>query len=102
MNTIASVAVIIAAAVAIALSVMRIVRGPTATDRVIALDIFLSSALGLCVVASLLTQQPAFLDVGIGLSLISFIGTVGWARLLGLGADKQQPSSDKQAHTHDA
>jgi multicomponent Na+:H+ antiporter subunit F len=36
----------------------------------------------LCVAASLGTGRTVFLDVAIGLALVGFVGTVGWARLI--------------------
>jgi multicomponent Na+:H+ antiporter subunit F len=64
------------------IATVRIVRGPRHADRVVALDIFLASAVALCVAASLGTGRTVFLDVAIGLALVGFVGTVGWARLI--------------------
>jgi multicomponent Na+:H+ antiporter subunit F len=61
---------------------VRIVRGPRHADRVVALDIFLAAAVALCVAASLDTGRTVFLDVAIGLAMVGFVGTVGWARLI--------------------
>ncbi len=84
--------VIITAAIAVGLAIVRLVKGPTETDRIIALDILFSAALGLAIVAALLTGRTVFIDVGLGLSLVGFVGTIGWARLIKLGAlaDKKQ------------
>jgi multicomponent Na+:H+ antiporter subunit F len=41
----------------------------------------------LCVAASLATGRTVFLDVAIGLALVGFVGTVGWARLVDRSAD---------------
>lgn len=70
------------AMVATFMASVRIVRGPHHADRVVALDIFLAAAVALCVAASLGTGRTVFLDVGIGLALAGFVGTVGWARLI--------------------
>ena len=64
------------------IAALRIVRGPRHADRVVALDIFLAAAVALCVAASLGTGRTVFLDVAIGLALVGFVGTVGWARLI--------------------
>lgn len=61
---------------------VRIVRGPRHADRVVALDIFLAAAVALCVAASLATARTVFLDVAMGLALVGFVGTAGWARLI--------------------
>ncbi|WP_294639363.1 monovalent cation/H+ antiporter complex subunit F [uncultured Aquabacterium sp.] len=72
---------------------VRIVRGPCHADRVVALDIFLAAAVALCVAASLATARTVFLDVGMGLALVGFVGTAGWARLIERSAphDTQEP-----------
>ncbi len=70
------------AVLATLIATVRIVRGPWHADRVVALDIFLAAAVALCVAASLGTGRTVFLDVAIGLALVGFVGTVGWARLI--------------------
>lgn len=64
------------------IAALRIVRGPRHADRVVALDIFLAAAVALCVAASLNTGRTVFLDVAIGLALVGFVATIGWARLI--------------------
>lgn len=76
---------VLAALLSMGLATLRIVRGPTHADRIVALDIFMASAIALCVAASLYTQRTVFLDVAIGLALVGFVATVGWARLIDKG-----------------
>jgi multicomponent Na+:H+ antiporter subunit F len=76
---------VLAALLAMVLATVRIVRGPTHADRIVALDIFMASAIGMCVAASLHTERTVFLDVAIGLALVGFVATVGWARLVEKG-----------------
>lgn len=71
-----------AAVAASAIAAIRVLRGPTQADRVLALDIFLASAVALCVAAGLTFDETAFLDVGLVLALVGFVGTLGWARLI--------------------
>lgn len=78
----ATTALVIASMVALALASLRLVRGPTNADRIVALDIFLAAGVALAVAASLLTARTVFLDVAIGLALVGFVGTIGWARLV--------------------
>lgn len=84
----ASVFAVFAALLALGLACVRIVRGPTHADRVVALDIFLAAGVALGVTASLLTARTVFLDVAIGLALVGFVGTIGWARLVERSADR--------------
>ncbi len=78
----ATTALVIASLLALALASVRLVRGPTDADRIVALDIFLAAGVVLAVAASLLTERTVFLDVAIGLALVGFVGTIGWARLV--------------------
>lgn len=64
------------------LATVRIVGGPTSADRVVALDILLAAGIALAIAASLATGRTVFLDVALGLSLIGFVATIGWARLV--------------------
>ncbi|WP_291010127.1 monovalent cation/H+ antiporter complex subunit F [Hydrogenophaga sp.] len=78
----ATTALVVASLLALALASVRIVVGPTHADRIVALDIFLAAGVALAVAASLLTARTVFLDVAIGLALVGFVGTIGWARLV--------------------
>ncbi len=70
------------AGLAALLSTLRLLRGPSHADRVVALDVFLAAAIALSVAASLATGRTVFLDVAIGLALVGFVATIGWARLI--------------------
>ena len=78
----AVIVLIVAAIAATALATYRIIRGPTHADRVVALDVFLAAAVALCIAASLASGRTVFLDVAIGLALVGFVATIGWARLI--------------------
>lgn len=78
----ASIFLVVAALLSLGLACVRLVRGPTDSDRVVALDIFLAGGIALAVASSLLTGRTVFLDVAIGLALVGFIGTIGWSRLV--------------------
>jgi multicomponent Na+:H+ antiporter subunit F len=67
-------------AVAAVLAFIRLVRGPTLPDRVIAIDLMGVLIVCLLVVVGASTAQRAFLDVAIVIALISFVGTVAYAR----------------------
>ena len=41
-----------------------------------------AAGLALCIAAALATGATAFLDIGIGLALVGFVATIGWARLI--------------------
>jgi multicomponent Na+:H+ antiporter subunit F len=61
------------------LAVYRMIRGPTFVDRIIALDMVTGSAVAITALTAAATQRREFLDVGLGLALISFVGTCAFA-----------------------
>jgi len=83
----AALVLIAAAVLAALLASVRLLAGPTHADRIVALDIFLAAAIALAVAASLNTGRTVFLDVAIGLALVGFVATIGWARLLQRASD---------------
>jgi multicomponent Na+:H+ antiporter subunit F len=88
-------ALAVLAVLATLIATIRIVRGPTHADRVVALDIFLAAAVALCVAASLATGRTVFIDVAVGLALVGFVATVGWARLIERSAVSRKPESGR-------
>lgn len=88
--TAAVLALTLCALLAIALAALRLIRGPGHADRVVALDIFLASAVVLTVAAALHTGRHEFLDVGIGLALVGFVGTLSLARLVEQGRGERR------------
>jgi multicomponent Na+:H+ antiporter subunit F len=65
--------------VAILLAFIRLVRGPSLSDRVVALDLMTTLIIGIIAVYAIATNQSVFLDVASVLALISFLGTVAFA-----------------------
>lgn len=68
--------------VALVLAFTRLVRGPTLADRVVALDLIAVLSVGFIAMYALDNDQPVFLDAGIVLALVAFLGTVAFARYL--------------------
>lgn len=64
------------------LAFIRLVRGPSAPDRIVALDIISGMTIGLIATYSVLTNEPSLLHVAVGLALVSFLGTIAVARYL--------------------
>lgn len=60
----------------------RVLRGPTAADRIVAIDIFGILIVGLCAVLSITTGRSWYIDIGIAWGLQSFIGTLALAKYL--------------------
>ena len=68
--------------VAMFLTFVRLVRGPTLPDRVVALDLMGVLAVGMIAAYAVATDQPGLLDPAAVLALVGFLGTVAFARYL--------------------
>jgi multicomponent Na+:H+ antiporter subunit F len=64
------------------LAFVRLWRGPSLPDRVVALDLIASLSICIIAVYGMGTAQPVLLDVAIVLALLSFLGTIAFARYL--------------------
>ena len=76
-----TVAMILAAL--IVLSTIRLVKGPTAPDRVVAMDAGNTLVVAGMIVLGIVYRQIIFVDVAIVYALLSFVGTLYIARQLG-------------------
>jgi multicomponent Na+:H+ antiporter subunit F len=66
----------IAVLVALALTIVRAIKGPTVFDRVLAGNAVGSLSIMLLAVFGFLTGRPEFLDVGLTYGLLNLIGTL--------------------------
>jgi multicomponent Na+:H+ antiporter subunit F len=66
--------------VALVLTFIRLVRGPSLTDRVVALELTATLTVGMIAIYDVATEQPVFLDVAVVVALIGFLGAVAFAR----------------------
>ena len=65
---------------AIVLAFLRLVRGPSLPDRVVALDLVTILAVAFSALFAIAADEPAFLDVAIALALVAFLATIAFAR----------------------
>jgi multicomponent Na+:H+ antiporter subunit F len=68
--------------VALITTFVRLLRGPSLSDRVVALDTFTILAMGFIALRVIVTGQALFLEIAIALGLVAFIATVFFARLI--------------------
>ena len=68
--------------VALALIVVRIVKGPTLPDRVLALDALVGVGIGFIAVIGVKTRFYLYVDIAIALGLVGFLATVAFARFV--------------------
>ena len=65
--------------VAMFLCFVRLVRGPTSADRVLALDTMGTVSMGLILTLCIAAHEVVFLDVATVMALIVFLATVAFA-----------------------
>ncbi|WP_419153475.1 monovalent cation/H+ antiporter complex subunit F [Vibrio maritimus] len=68
--------------VSLVLSFVRLAKGPTLADRVVALDLMAFITIGFIAIVTLDTMQTSLLDIAITLGLVAFLGTIAFARLI--------------------
>jgi multicomponent Na+:H+ antiporter subunit F len=69
---------LVALTLALLVSVVRLVKGPSLPDRVVAMDLIGVLAVGLIVVLAAVTGVRATLDAAIVIALIAFVATVAY------------------------
>lgn len=67
---------------ALLISVVRIVIGPTLADRVLALDLLTIVAMGFIGAVAVRTGLMLYLDIAIALALLGFLATIALARYI--------------------
>lgn len=85
----ATPAALVMVGIAIALGALRLLRGPSLPDRVVALDLIGTVAVGAIAVFSMREAEPAYLTVSVVLAVVLFVGTIAFAFYL----ERGQPRS---------
>lgn len=67
------------------LAFVRLARGPTLPDRVVALELLASITVGFIAAHSIFTGEAHFLDVAVVLALTAFLAAIGFAYFLEQG-----------------
>lgn len=75
--------------ISMVLVLVRLIKGPAAADRIVALDLMSILIVSFLAVFSIFAEEVSFLDVAIGYALIAFLGTVALARFLERSAQKR-------------
>lgn len=72
-------------ALGIIFALIRLAKGPTLADRVVALDLITTQIVGIIAVYSIAISDPIYLIDAITITILSFLGTVTFAYYLGVG-----------------
>lgn len=89
---------ILAVLVALALGVVRALKGPTVFDRVLAGNAIGTGAIMLLALFGFLTGRPEFLDIGILYALLNIIGTLAVLKFFRQG-DLGHPGGEEPSDT---
>lgn len=76
--------------VAMVMAGVRIVRGPHAADRVVALDMLSLLGVAAAALAALVARSPVFVDIALGVALIGFLATVAFAAFIERGSIREE------------
>lgn len=68
--------------ISVALTFVRILRGPSLPDRVMGLDMIGLMSVSVIVLTAIASDEPVLMDAAIALALISFLGTLAFARFI--------------------
>jgi multicomponent Na+:H+ antiporter subunit F len=79
--------------VSVALTFIRVIRGPQAVDRVVSLDLIAIMIVAFLGAYAVHVKDTSFLDVAIAYALIAFLGTVALARYLLRSNRRPEPRS---------
>jgi len=67
---------------AFALTFLRLLKGPDATDRILALDTLYINAIALLVLLGIHLASPLYFEAALLIALMGFVGTVALAKFL--------------------
>lgn len=67
---------------ALTLCFVRLSRGPSVPDRIVALEMMSACSVGIAAAVAVSKGRSLYMDVALILALISFLGTVAFARYL--------------------
>ena len=71
---------LVAVILSLAVAFVRLARGPSLADRVVALDMMTVTLIAVCGILAISTGELALLDVALVLALVGFLATVALAR----------------------
>lgn len=68
--------------VAMLLSIMRFIKGPSLADRIASMDLMSALMIGIIVLYTMISHELLFMNVALILSLVAFLGTMSFAYYL--------------------
>lgn len=71
-----------ALALALAMNLWRLIKGPGVADRILALDTMVINVIGLIVLAGIAGGSGTSFEAALLLAMVGFVGTVAYAKFL--------------------
>ncbi len=81
---------------ALLLAFVRMARGPSLPDRVVALDLITILAVAFSGLFAIASDEGAYLDVAIALALVAFLATVAFARFAERRRLREERAQDQE------
>lgn len=69
-------------ALALALNLWRLLKGPSVGDRIVALDTMVINAIAMIIVIGVATVNDTYYEAALLLAMVGFIGTVAYCKFL--------------------
>jgi multicomponent K+:H+ antiporter subunit F len=69
-------------ALAMAFNLYRLFRGPSAPDRILALDTMVINAIAVIILFGIMERTTVYFEVALLLAMVGFVGTVAYAKFL--------------------
>jgi len=69
-------------AFALALNLWRLLKGPTISDRIVALDTMVINTIAIIVLIGIETADDTYFDVAMLLAMVGFVGTVAYCKFI--------------------
>lgn len=80
----------------VAFAFVRLIKGPSLSDRVVALDMMTILIVSFCGLYAILADDDAFIDVAIVLALVGFLATAALARFVERAVMRNEPGADPE------
>lgn len=77
-------------ALAFVFALVRLLKGPSLPDRVVALDLMAALAVGVMAVTAIGLDAPSLLQPALVLAFVAFLGTVAFARYVEKTGSQQE------------
>lgn len=94
-ETLASYVILPVLVLSAALAAVRLFRGPSLPDRVVALDLMSTIGIAIVAVFALAFDRTVFFDIAVVIAMVSFMATVAFAKYMEKRVQQEaQPGAD--------